>query len=404
MVRVTRSSVKQTRRACISWGLLPVYPSTGDLSVRTIADRLAEAARGAGGPLLGPGARAAAGGASVCRAKPEALLSFHFPRTLREASRARTRLAFEELLLLQLAVLTTAPAKTRAARRAARAHRRHHRGGLHRACPYTPTAAQSRVMAEIDGDLDRTVPMRRLLQGDVGSGKTLVATYCLLRAVEARVAGRAHGAHRSAGRAARHPSGRELAPLGVEVGLLKGSRAAAERRRCSGASQTGGCRWWWARTPSSRRACASRIWPWPWWTNSTASGCGSAMSSAGGPSRACWPHVLHMTATPIPRTLSLTLYGDLDLSVIDEMPPGRTPVRTRLVFPEQSGARVGVRAGSIWTRGARRMWCALSWRRAKRWRTASAKAVYEELSAGSCAGYPVRLLHGQLPSVGRARR
>ena len=211
--------------------------------------------------------------------------------------------------------------------------------------PFRPTAAQSRVMAEIDVDLDRDIPMRRLLQGDVGSGKTLVATYCLLRAVEAgcqaalmaptEVLAEQHATRLAA----------QLAPLGVEVGLLKGSLSPATRRPLLDALADGRLQVVVGTQALIQEGVRFK---------NLASVVVDEQHRFGVRQRdvlaaaieGVWPHVLYMTATPIPRTLSLTLYGDLDLSVIDEMPPGRTPVRTRLVFPEHEGAGVGVRAGS----------------------------------------------------------
>ncbi|MBN1631815.1 MAG: hypothetical protein JW990_18825, partial [Thermoleophilia bacterium] len=163
-------------------GLVPVYPSTADLSVRTIRTILHEAAPEARHLIDSLPAELRARRRYQGRA--EAVLSSHFPTSLSEAGRARERLAFEELLMLQIAVLERRQAHDR--RRQALALEPP--AGLAEAyladLPYEPTAAQRRVIAEIERDLRGTVPMRRLLHGDVGSGKTMVAAYCLLRAVE----------------------------------------------------------------------------------------------------------------------------------------------------------------------------------------------------------------------------
>jgi ATP-dependent DNA helicase RecG len=312
-------------------GLVPVYPSTGDLSVRTLRNVL-RAASPEAMHFVDP-VPAAVLASRRFAGKAEALLAFHFPRDITEATRARARLAFEELLLLQMAVWD-----------------RRRRGELNKhapvlsdgralvsrfltALPFAPTQAQCRVMAEIDADLERDIPMRRLLQGDVGSGKTLVATYCLLRAVDTQ--GQAALMAPTEVLAEQHASRlrAQLAPLGLEVGLLTGSVSQRTRRSLLGALADGslpivvGTHALIQDGVCFRRLAVAVV------DEQHRFGVHQrdVLSSL---SAELSPHVLHMTATPIPRTLSLTLYGDLDVSVIDEMPPGRTPVRTNLVFPE----------------------------------------------------------------------
>ena len=376
-------------------GLVPVYPSTGDLSVRTLRTVL-RAAQGEAVHFLDP-VPAWLLAAKRLPGKPEALLAFHFPRTLREASRARTRLAFEELLLLQIAVLSRRRGEDEGRHAARLGTPGVITGPFLASLPFRPTTAQRRVMGEIDADLDRDVPMRRLLQGDVGSGKTLVATYCLLRAVEAgyqaalmaptEVLAEQHATRLAA----------ELAPLGVEVGLLRGSLSAAARRPLMDALADGRLRLVVGTQALIQEGVRFKR---------LASVVVDEQHRFGVRQRdvlaaatdGVWPHVLYMTATPIPRTLSLTLYGDLDLSVIDELPPGRTPVRTRLVFPEQrERAWAFVRDHLDQGRQAYVV-CPLV-EESEAVEEASAKALYEELTHGELHGYPVRLLHGQLSSA-----
>ncbi len=375
-------------------GLVPVYPATGDLSVKAIRSALAKA---------GPEARhfvdclpARLLATRGYLRKPDALLAYHFPTGERGARKARDSLAFEELLLLQVALLL----RRRRADRGRKALPLAAPGSLAAAylegLPFATTGAQRRVIAEIDADLDRDVPMRRLLQGDVGSGKTAVAAYALVRAVEG--GGQAALMVPTEVLADQHADriSALLAPLGIDVSLVKGGQPAAERQsalRALAGGQVGVVVGTHALIQEGvvfrdlrvvvvdeqhRFGVRQRD--------------ALVAPSAGRP----WPHTLHMTATPIPRTLSLTLYGDLDVSVIDELPPGRTPVRTQLVYSDQREA--------LWTLVRRELdsgrqvyvVCPLV-EESEALQAASATAVFEKLKAGELAGYQLALLHGQLP-------
>lgn len=380
-------------------GLVPVYPSTADLSVRTIRTLLHEAAPIAANIVDPLPAEMLARRRYAGRA--EAILASHFPGSMEEAVRARERLAFEELLLLQLAVL----ARRRAQDARERARALAAPGALSAAfladLPFTPTAAQSRVIEEIERDLQSTVPMRRLLHGDVGSGKTMVAAYCLLRAVEQGGQGVLMAPTEVL--ADQHYLGlsAQLAPHGVRVALLKGGQSAAERKATRRSLEVGdtdvvvgthaliqqGVKFHDLRLAvvdeQHRFGVAQR----------------DAIVAGGGLDTR--PHTLHMSATPIPRTLSLTLYGDLDVSVLDEMPTGRLPVITRLVAPEGASrmwefVREQIRSG-------RQVYvvCPLI-EESDALEVASARQTFEELSRGELAGLRLRLLHGQLPAPEKA--
>ncbi|OFW60611.1 MAG: ATP-dependent DNA helicase RecG [Actinobacteria bacterium RBG_16_64_13] len=381
-------------------GLVPVYPSTADLSVRIIRTVLHSAAREARhivDPL--PAEMLAR---RRYPAKPDAVLSSHFPASLWEAGKARERLAFEELLMLQVAVLEKRQSQGARRRARALASPATLAGTFLRGLSYTPTDAQYRVIAEIDQDLGRDVPMRRLLHGDVGSGKTMVAAYCLLRAVE-------QGAQAALMAptevlADQHFLGlsEELGRQEVRVRLLKGSQPARERRAIRGALEAGevdvvigthaliqeGVRFHDLRLAvvdeQHRFGVRQRD-------------AIVAVDEAEG----LWPHTLHMSATPIPRTLGLTLYGDLDISVLDEMPPGRRPVRTRLVFAD-SRPRMWAFVRSELAKGRQAYVVCPLIEESEVLQTASARRAYEELAAGDLNGFRLRLLHGQLPSAEKA--
>ena len=241
---------------------------------------------------------------------------------------AQRRLAFEELLAHQLGL------RRLRARQRQRPAPRLAPGGplvprLLEALPFRLTGAQQRVWREIATDLDGEHPMLRLVQGDVGSGKTVVAALAALRAVEAgQQAALMAPTELLAEQHLRNLTG-WLAPLGVEVHGLTGRLRAAARRAVLEAVEAGR-----AQVVVGTQALFQE---------------GVGFASLGlvvvdeqhrfgvhqrlalhdkGARRGRVPHQLVMTATPIPRTLAMTAYADLDLSVVDELPPGRTPVRT----------------------------------------------------------------------------
>ncbi|GAB4242973.1 MAG: ATP-dependent DNA helicase RecG [Thermoleophilia bacterium] len=377
-------------------GVVPVYPATGELSVRRIRTLVARAlplARNYVDPLP----------ASLLTAmryprRPDALAAVHFPARITEGRLARDRLAFEELLLLQVALLRRR-ARERGQKRAVSLGEPGDLVGRYLAgLPFAPTRAQSRVIREIDADLAGSAPMRRLLQGDVGSGKTLVATYALLRGLEA--GGQAAMMAPTEVLADQHAMrlGEQLADLGILPVLLKGSQSAQERREALRVLESEdpvlviGTH---ALIQESVRFRDLRV---VVIDEQHRFGVEQRQALLSADELGHWPHVLHMTATPIPRTLSLTLYGDLDLSVLDELPPGRTPVRTRLVRED--------RVGRMWAFVRRELdegrqayvVCPLI-EENDALCVASATKKFSELAEGELAGYRIGLLHGQMPAA-----
>ncbi|MEW6725731.1 MAG: ATP-dependent DNA helicase RecG [Bacillota bacterium] len=259
---------------------------------------------------------------------PEALEVIHFPSSLEKAAAARRRFACEELLLLQLALAR----KRLGIGARVKAHRHGEDGplvaGLLEGLPFTLTGAQKRVWREISLDMQQGRPMQRLLQGDVGSGKTVIAALALLKAVE--------NGHQGAMMAPteilaeQHCSRlREmLGPLGVKVGYLVGGLRPAERRAVLDDIASGAVQVVVGTHALIQDEVRFRHLGLVVIDEQHRFGVRQRMLLQGA------GHItdtLVMTATPIPRTLALTLYGDLDVSVLDEMPPGRLPVKTRLV-------------------------------------------------------------------------
>lgn len=329
--------------------------------------------------------------------RAEALQGIHFPGSPEERDRALARLVYEEIFLIQL---------TMALRRQGRAARPGvalaKPGDLTRrlveGLPFPLTGAQRRALAEILADLRSGRAMHRLLQGDVGSGKTLVALIAALFVVEqgwqaavmapTELLAAQHGATMS----------RLAGPLGVSVAALTGGLPAAERRRVlQGAAageidllvgthaliQEG------VRLPRLALVVVDEQHRFGVLQRGRAAGAGDG----GTP-----PHVLVMSATPIPRSLAMTLYGDLDLSWLDELPPGRRPVDTRLcpvAREDEVWRRVAelLRAGRQGyvvypvieeTEGADRR---------------AATAEYERLASGPFRDFRVGLLHGRLKAA-----
>jgi len=280
----------------------------------------------------------------------DAIRDIHQPGDLRAAEVARRRLAFDELLGLQLGLQArrvqleaTVAGLDNGPVEAGRAH------AFLEALPFPPTAAQERAFRGIGQDLTAARPMHRLLQGDVGSGKTLVAVWSMLCAVDrGRQAALMVPTEVLAEQHYRTLTDL-LAPLGVNVldgvrvELLTSSTTAKERRRILAELLTGqvdlivgthalleeGVRFADLGVvvidEQHRFGVSQRV------------RLKEKTSEGSGP--ATLPDVLVMTATPIPRSLALTLYGDLDVTVLDELPPGRQPITTQLITPAEEGRR-----------------------------------------------------------------
>ena len=257
-----------------------------------------------------------------------ALRNIHFPTDAISLEKSRYRLKFEELFYLQLSLLKQKYVRSREDRGIAMPRVGEAFNKCYEALPFPLTGAQKRVITEIRNDMKSGHQMNRLLQGDVGSGKTMVAVLTALIAL-----GNGYQACIMAPTevlAQQHFKNIQkfLAPTGVRSALLTGSSRTKERREIHQGLEDGSIgiivgthalledvvvfrNLGLAIIDEQHRFGVeqrARLWK---------------KSSAGVP-----PHVLVMTATPIPRTLAMTLYGDLDVSVIDELPPGRKPVQT----------------------------------------------------------------------------
>lgn len=267
----------------------------------------------------------------------QALRNIHNPADAQSLERARYRLKFEELLFIQTDIV-----------RRARKHKVQTAGYImprvgywfngfyHNCLPFDLTGAQKRVVKEIRADIMSGRQMNRLVQGDVGSGKTIVALMAMLLAIDNGYQACLMAPTEILAGQHYETLSKLTAPLGLNVRLLTGSTRTAERRTIESQLAEGTlhilvgthalledrvrfANLGMAIIDEQHRfgvAQRSRL-----WTKNEVP-----------------PHILVMTATPIPRTLAMTVYGDLDVSVIDELPPGRKPVRTVLRYEEDRAA------------------------------------------------------------------
>ncbi len=385
--------------------LLPIYPGTQGLGQRTIRRAVGAAVEALAERLPDP--------VPAWLAKEEGLApyaecvrNYHTPEADKDAQRARQRLALGEFLAIQVAVLQ---------RRAAWQHDQqapeldfsNYLDGYLESLPFDLTTPQRRALDEILADAAEPVPMLRLLQGDVGSGKTVVAFAAMLAAVAAgrqavlmaptEILAEQHyrsltnqlGGGESAFEGLLSPPWLDR-PL--RAALLTGSRTAAEKARIRAAAAHGG-----ADIIIGTHAIIEEAVELP--------RLGLAVIDEqhrfGVDQRArlrqkgANPHLLVMTATPIPRTLALTVYGDLEVSTIDELPPGRLPVRTTWVEPGERDEAYEFLRERLDDGEQAFVICPLV-DESEVLDVRSAEEEFERLRAGPLAAYRLDLLHGRM--------
>jgi ATP-dependent DNA helicase RecG len=248
------------------------------------------------------------------------------------AARAGERLAYDEVFANQLALMLV-----RASSRRRKGVPLKGDGSLlgKLQLPYTPTLAQRGAVAEIEGDLQQDVPMLRLLQGDVGSGKTLVALMAMLIAVEAGSQAALLAPTEILARQHYDTLSRLLGHLPVNVAILTGREKGRARESCLMGLADGSIHILVGTHAIFQQAVGYRKLGLAVVDEQHRFGVAQRMMLASKAERP--PHLLVMTATPIPRTLTLTHYGEMDVSRLDEMPPGRLPVETRVISEEKLG-------------------------------------------------------------------
>lgn len=381
--------VMLTTEAASATPLVPVYPQTEGINSSYLA-RCVRTAFAAAPDIVEPLPGWMLEKYRLCP-KADAVRMIHFPRSTAEITSARRRLIFEELLALQLGLLLL---RSRDATLTGAPMGPVDLGPFWAALPFSPTGAQRRASQEILADLSKPTPMNRLLQGDVGSGKTLVAAAGIYAAWK--------NGYQSALMApteilaAQHAETLQkmLEPLGMRVALLTGSVKGAAKKAVRKAIAEGEAdlvvgthavlgpdvefrRLGFAVTDEQHRF-----------------GVRQRSALAG---KADHPHLLVMSATPIPRTLGLLMFGDLDISILDELPPGRTPVKTYAITGKKRADMYGFLRAQL--AAGRQAYIVCPVIDESETDMQSVTTYYEETARPLLAGYRVGLMHGRLKAA-----
>ncbi len=358
----------------------PVYPASEDITAKKLRELVGAALpRALSDPLPAD--------LKQREALPErvdALWALHRPRSLAEAEAGRRRLAFDELLLLQIWL-----ARRRRERESEVAPALGPPGELveryRSALPFQLTEHQERAIGEIDGDLERSVPMQRLLQGEVGSGKTVVALYALMRAVETGKQGALMAPTETLAEQHFLTVEEPCSLLGVTCALLTSSSPKRERDLAPNADIVVGTHALIQEGVEFRDLAVAVV------DEQHRFGVEQRKALTEGRS----PHVLHMTATPIPRTLALTVYGDLAVSEIARPPADRKPIKTAWVAEDRSAAAYSRLRKHLDAGRQAYVVCPLI-EESETTQARAAEAEAERLQRAELRGYRVGLLHGRL--------
>lgn len=379
-------------------GIVPVYPASEQVSARLLRELLRglrPLMRGLPDPLP-----AALRVRERLPSHADAVLAAHLPADLAAARAARDRLVLEELLLLQLGL------QLRKAEQQARvsAPSLPPPGELTAAflanLPFTLTEHQLNAVAELDSDMAQTRPMRRLLQGDVGSGKTVVALYALVRAAEAGLQGALVAPTETLARQHASTAARLVGPL-VATEVLTAALTAKERRDALARIAGGQARLvigTHAVLQEDVRFADLGVLVVDEQHRFGVEQRDALVRRAEREGRA--PHILHMTATPIPRTLALTVYGDLDVTTIAGAPAGRQEVVTRLVDESRREQGYDFVRRQI-ARGGQVYVVCPAIEETDAFDAATALAEAERLRAGPFREQRVAVVHGQMKPAER---
>jgi ATP-dependent DNA helicase RecG len=382
-----------------SGSFVPVHPATEDLPPRKIREWAEQAVKLAPNAIEGLPSRIQA--KRRLTSVGSAIRAAHFPESPEELEEARRRLGFEELFLHQ-ALLAT---RKRSHRRARPAPRFGRPGALVErwlaSLPFAPTADQRGAFADVDRDLDSGEPMQRLLMGEVGSGKTVVAVYAMLRALEAGHQAALMAPTETLAEQHAITLGRLLAEEATPFALLTGATPAAFRRQALNQLASGelglilGTHALIEPTVRFARLGLCVV------DEQHRFGVEQrrALDSKGVEGMA--PHVLHMTATPIPRTLSLTAYGDLDTTALHNLPAGRKPVTTKVVGEDAREVAYEFIRGRLREGRQAFVVCPLVEASEKLPGKAAGEEA-ERLRRGPLRDFRVGLLHGQMHSTEKA--
>src|SRR5687768_2176417 len=329
----------------------------------------------------------------------EALRMVHRPQTIAEGVEGRSRLAFEELLFVHVLHRRANALKRQRRSGITFQNRRQLTSALKKALPFTLTNAQVTAVREIVADMSSDRKMHRLLQGDVGSGKTIVALFAAMLAME--------NGYQAAIMAPTELLAEQhfrtfkslLEPLGIEPVLVTGSLSSRARKAAA------------ARLASSEPVLAvgthalvqnAAVFGKLGFVTIDEQHRFGVEQRAAISAKGVTPDVLLMSATPIPRSLALTFYGDLDVSTLDERPAGRQPVTT-VMRPESARERVLQFVAREAGKGRQAYVVYPVIEESEKTDLKAATTMYEQLSAGPFAGRIVALIHGRVPAEEREK-
>ncbi len=321
-----------------------------------------------------------------------AIRQAHFPDTMENLKLARRRFAFEQMLMYQAAIGLVG--------------NRHQPGfsmpidagaadAFWKSLPFAPTGAQKKALQDIAEDLRKPTAMSRLVQGDVGCGKTAIAFGAIALACGCGYQAAMMAPTEILARQHYESAVAMLEPFGITCGLLTGTLKASEKRKAHEALVTGK----WQAVFGTHALISEKV---------VYHGLGlvitdeqhrfgvqqrSILQDKGNEQEKA-PHVLVMSATPIPRTLALILYGDLDITVVDELPPGRQPVKTRIVPEEKRSSMYEFLRGEIGKGHQAYVVCPLVEDSETMDNVRSAKATYQDLMDAELKGLRVGLTWG----------
>jgi len=327
-----------------------------------------------------------------------AIRILHQPDTMANVALAQRRIAFEQLLLYQVAVRQF-KRKTRDGR--ALPIQRGAEEAWWKTLPFSPTRAQRRTLTEITNDLRRPAAMARMVQGDVGCGKTAIAFGAMALCACAGVQSAFMAPTEILARQHLESAKQLLEPQGVRCGLLLSGMKAPERRAALENIQSGA----WQAVIGTHALISEGV----KYRNlglcitdeqhRFGVGQRTRLIQKGG---AAAPHLLVMSATPIPRSLALMMYGDLDISVVDELPPGRMSVKTRVVPPAKRGDMYRYLRGELEQGNQAYIVCPLIEEDEGKAQLKAVESLYQTLRKGALKDIPMGITHGRQSSQEKA--
>ncbi len=328
--------------------------------------------------------------------KKEAFFRIHNPEDSKTLDKAKRRIVFEEFFLLQLSLLLRRDLhkKFNSPQLFIEQDRDSLVGKFLRILPFSLTNAQKRVLKEIETDIVKAEPMSRLLQGDVGSGKTVIAISALLSAVQSGWQGAFMAPTEVLATQHFQTLSKWISPLDLNVDLLTGSTSKSRRKKILTDLINGSTKILVGTHALFEDPVVFQRLGLVVVDEQHRFGVNQRNKLL---NKGLQPHLLSMTATPIPRTLALTLHGDLDVSQIDELPPGRTPINTQLISPKEKQYAYDLIRTEI-NKGHQIYVVLPLIEESEKLELNAAVDVHHELSTKIFADFSVELLHGKMKS------